>query len=302
MQDFLDKIGVNINVTFCIIFFSLIWVRILMMTSVIPFLFGKPVPKYVVVAASMALAAYVYPQIYPKIPPVIDRDLLMLVVLYLKEVFYGLAMGMSVAIVFHAFAAVGQMVDNQRGVSIARLLIPQLGEQASLSGIFLFQFGIVIYLTFGGHLIFFDAFFSSFLKLPVFAFPTIGPGLFPLLDMFMRITGDVIYISLQMAAPVIIAIFFADIILGIANRVAPQINVWELGFHVKGYVGILLLFVAITMIGEQIYTYTERSNSYVDTVTRYLQGKVSATDPTPPEPEDGMKNEGDGVPKVKTVE
>ena len=71
-----------------------------------------------------------------------------------------------------------------------------------------------------------------------------------------RITGEVIYIGIQMAAPVIIAIFFVDIILGIANRIAPQINVWMLGFTLKGYVGVLLLFISITMISDRIVYYS----------------------------------------------
>ncbi|MFH0800466.1 MAG: flagellar biosynthetic protein FliR [Pseudomonadota bacterium] len=301
MQDFLGKIGVNINVTFHLIFLSLIWVRVLMMASVIPFLFGKPVPKYVVVGASIVLAIFVYPHIVPKTPPNLSQDLLALVVLYLKEIFYGLSIGMSVSFIFHAFAAVGQMIDNQRGMSIARLLIPQLGEQASMSGVFLFQLGVVLYLVLGGHLAFLDSCFGSFKTLPVLGLPIAGPGFFPLMDLFMRITGEVIYISLQMAAPVIIAIFLADIILGIANRVAPQINVWELGFHVKGYVGILLLFISLTIIGDQIHFYAVKSNRYADQVIELLQGKVPPGAPEAPMPEDGLPAPEDGAPSVQTV-
>lgn len=305
MQDFLSKIGVNINVTFYLIFLSLVWVRILGMTAVLPFLFGKPVPRYVTVGASMVMALFVFPLILPKEPPPLTQDMLVIVVLYLKEAFYGLMIGTSVAIVFHAFAAVGQMIDNQRGVSIARLLIPQLGEQGSLSGIFLFQLGIVIYLLLGGHLVFFNAFFESFTKLPVLAFPSVGAGLYPMMDLFMQITGNVLYIALQMSAPVIIAIFMADIILGIANRVAPQINVWELGFHVKGYVGILLLFVALTMIGKQMEHYAAQANINSAQVVNLLQGKVPEGLPLTPEeagPEDGQQRPEAGPPPVKTVD
>lgn len=299
MQEFLGRIGVNINVAFSLIFLSLVWVRVLAMTSVIPFLFGKPVPRYVVVGASMVLALFVYPNIVPKTPPALPPDHLVLVVLYLKEAFYGLAIGMSAAIFFHAFESVGQMIDNQRGMSIARVLIPQLGEQGSITGVFLFQLGIVLYLAFGGHRLFLDAFFRSYEVLPILAFPTIGPGLFPMMDLFMRITGQVLYIALQMSAPVIIAIFFADIILGIANRVAPQINVWELGFHVKGYIGILLLFVALTMIGEQIHHYTDQSNQYAGQVIELLQGKIPEGLPEEaPAPEEGLPKPEAGPPPV----
>ncbi len=300
MDDFLGQLGVNVNVTFHLIFFSLVWVRVLMMASVLPFIFGKPLPKYVVVAVSMALAVFVYPAIVPSVPPPLPEELIVLVMLFVKEAFYGFIIGMSVAVIFHAFASVGQMIDNQRGMSIARILIPQLNQQGSLSGIFLFQLGIVLYLVGGGHLIFFNSFFMSFTVLPVMGFPSVGPGLYPLVDLFMNLTGEVIYIALQMSAPVIIAIFMADIILGIANRIAPQINVWMLGFTLKGYVGILLLFIAITMIGDQMIVYSKKANRYTDEAIRLMEGKVPEDAPQLISPEEGLPKSEEGVPKVES--
>lgn len=301
MQEYLDQIGANINVAFSGLFFTLIWTRILMMSVMIPFIFGKPVPRYVALAASLAMAFFVYPNIVPGMPPPISDDILLLVMLYLKEAFYGFCIGMSVSIIFHSFTSVGQMIDNQRGVSIARVLIPQLGEQGSIFGAFLFQFGIVIYFLIGGHLAFLDSFFMSYATLPVMDFPIVGPGLFPMIDLFIRITAEVIYIALQMSAPVIIAILLADIILGIANRIAPQINVWMLGFQLKGYIGVLLLFLSITMIGDQMSKYTMKSDGYADQVIEFLQGKVPVQVPDAPPEELGLPNFLDSAPPVKTI-
>ena len=302
MQEVLNKLGVDFNASFALLFFLLVWVRVLAMASVIPFLFGKPVPRYVLVAASMTLAFFVYPNIVPKVPPPLAQDLMMFVVLFLKEVFYGLVIGFSGAIVFYAYESVGQMIDNQRGVSIARLLIPQLGEQGSISGLFLFQLGMVIYLVLGGHLVFLDAFFTSYEALPVLAFPTVGPGFIPLMTLFMQITGEVLYIALQMSAPVLIAIFLADIILGLANRVAPQINVWELGFHIKGYIGILLLFFALTMIGEQMNRYSMEYTRHERDAIELLQGKIPPGLEEEAPHEEGLPKPESGVPAVKSVE
>ena len=203
-------------------------------------------------------------------------------------------MGSAVSVVFYAFESVGQLIDSQRGLSIARVLIPQLGEQGSISGLFLFQFGVVIYLCLGGHLVFLENFFRSFVSLPVLEFPKVGLGFYPLIDLFMKITGEVIYIALQMSMPVIIAIFFADLILGIMNRVAPQINVWELGFNIKGYLGVLLMFVSMTMIGEQMQSYETIANNFAADTVKMLQGQPPQGAPISPYPE----NEGLPVPEA----
>jgi type III secretory pathway component EscT len=297
LQEVLARIGVTIDVAFNLIFLSLIWVRILAMGVVIPFLLGKPVPRYVLVGASMVLALFAFPNLVPSAPPPLTENFLALFMLYLKETFYGLSIGFGVAILFYGLEAAGAMVDNQRGVSIARVLIPQLAEQSSITGSFLFQLAIVLYLVIGGHRLFFDSFFMSFKTLPVLAFPAAGAGLFPMMDLFIKITGEVLLISIQLSAPIIIAIFVADIILGIANRVAPQINVWELGFNVKGYLGVLLLFLAITMIGDQIVHYSLKSGQYAVQVMEHLEGKAAVEEPEFPI-EEQLKREQVEIPPV----
>jgi type III secretion protein T len=301
MDELYQRLGVNIDVTFYFVFFSLVWVRVLSMASVLPFLFGKPVPKYVMIGASMVLALFVVPHILPKTPPPLTEDTLLLVVLYLKEAFYGFCIGFMVSIVFYAFSSIGQMVDNQRGTSIARAIIPQLGEQSSVIGIFLFQLGIVLYLTIGGHDSFLNAFFMSFKTLPVLEFPAVGPGMFPLMELVMKVTGEVIYIAVQVSMPVIIGILLADLILGIANRVAPQINVWMLGFTIKGYLGILMLFVSLTVVCDQLEYYSLRSTGYVQETVNLLHGQVPSEVPQLKGPEEGMPKLEDGVPRVRTV-
>jgi len=251
----MGRLGINANFSFPLIFASLIWVRLLAIMTVVPFLFGKPVPKTVRIGASMVLAAFAYKYLLPAVPPPVTEDMILLSMLYLKEAFFGLVIGFAAGLIFYGFEAAGQMIDAQRGMSIARILIPELGTQSSIFGTMLFQLAVVTYLTIGGHLLFLNAVYESYQILPVFDFPAVGTGLMPLMDFFMVLTAKIFVLAVQIAAPVIIAILIADIILGVANRIAPQINVWELGFNVKGYLGVLAIFWAITMVVEQMEHY-----------------------------------------------
>ena len=274
MPAVLEKLGVHIDFQFAFIFASLVWVRLLAIVAVVQFLFGKPVPMMVRVGSSVILMAFLYPHLVPASPPEIIQHMGALFALYLKEAFIGLTIGLSVAIVFYGFEAAGNMIDNQRGMSIARVLIPELGTMDLISGQFLYLLAVVIYLSLGGHLLFFEAVFGSYQVLPVFELPSIQPGFLPFLDFFARITGHVLIMSLQIAAPVIIAILIADIILGVANRVAPQINVWELGFNVKGYLGILMLFLTFAVMGRVMETEFARARRYVRESIDLLQSKI----------------------------
>lgn len=274
MDTMYAKLGIPLSFEFAIMFASLIWIRLLTITSVVPFLFGRPVPGKMRVGGALVLMIFLFPILKPEKPPEVTSDMLVLFALYMKEAFVGLCIGLSASLIFFGFEAAGRMVDNQRGASLARVLIPQLGTQGSLSGQFLFQLAIVLYLTMGGHLLFFEAVIRSYEFIPVFEFPNIGPGLFPLMNLFIVMGGEVLVMAMLIAAPVIIAILTADIILGLTNRVAPQINVWQLGFNIRGFIGILALFLSLTVISRQMYLYSAKSTKYTRDTIELLQGAI----------------------------
>ena len=58
-------------------------------------------------------------------------------------------------------------------------------------------------------------------------------------------TGQVFIIALKMGAPILAALFLADVALGFIARTAPQINVFIIGFPVKVGMGILLLGISL---------------------------------------------------------
>lgn len=273
MESYLQRLNININFPFAMTMAALIWARILSVIVVIPFLFGKPVPRTIRLGASVMLTAFLYPLLVEgQIPPQ-QFDFLYLLALFFKEILFGLSIGFAASMMFYGFEAAGRMIDNQRGVSLARILIPELGEQSSISGMFLFQFAVVIFLVLGGHRFFLKALAESYQVIPLLAFPESVSGLLPVIDLFGILTAKVLFISVQIAAPVIIAVLVADIILGVTNRFAPQINVWELGFNVRGYVGILILFLSLSFIARQVEFYTGESRKEVTEVIERMKAK-----------------------------
>ena len=54
--------------------------------------------------------------------------------------------------------------------------------------------------------------------------------------------------SVQFAAPALIGVLLTDLFLGIANRLAPQVQIVFLGIPLKSWVGLALLTVAWVLI------------------------------------------------------
>ena len=270
----MNLIEIQQGLTFNIVYASLLWVRLLGVTATIPFLFGKPVPRNVRVAAAFVFMMFLFPHLKPTEIPEIIHDPVMVSLLFIKEALVGLVIGLGASMVLYGFDGAGRMIDNQRGMSLARILIPQLNEMGSVTGQFLFQLSIVVFLIVGGHRQFFDALFNSYISIPIFVVPDIQASFWPLMKLFMFMTGQVIILSVQIAAPVILSILMADIILAVANRIAPQINVWEMGFNIKGYLGVLMLFVSITMVVKQMGKQSLVAQQQNRWMIELLEGKV----------------------------
>lgn len=164
---------------------------------------------------------------------------------------FGLLMGLVNQMIFFGIQSAGNMIDNQRYVANARIFNPALGSQASIFGVFLYQLTIAVFLTIGGHRYFLSALVESFQKVPLLTYPTIGQGIMPIMDLMIKLSADTLIICLQLSAPVLIAIFVADLVLGITNRIAPMINVFEMSFNIKGFVGVLLVYLALPLMVYQ---------------------------------------------------
>ncbi|QQR82048.1 MAG: flagellar biosynthetic protein FliR [Deltaproteobacteria bacterium] len=194
----------------------------------------------------------------------------MTLMIYMKEMFYGLAIGLAASLMFHAFEAAGAMVDNQRGAAQARLLIPALAAESSIFGNFNYLFGIAIFLSLGGHVVFLKAVIDSYELLPILEFPKSQPNVMLMMGEMMKMSGYVLVLALQLTAPILITIFIADVVMAVMNKAAPSIHVWELGFIMRGVLGVLMYFFASGLISEQMGKYSFQMIQQVKQVIRLL--------------------------------
>ncbi len=270
MESVFQHLGLQVDWRFAFTFSGLILARIVMVTSVMPFLVGKPVPANIRMGFAVVMLVFLYPNLAPANQALFPKPPLFLMLLFMKEIFYGIAIGTASSIVFHAFEAAGGMIDNQRGAAQARLLIPQLSEQTSVFGSFNYMLGIVIFLSIGGHLFFLKALIGSYDLLPIMSLPERAPDLLAMSDEFIRMTASVLVTALQLSAPILIAILVADIILGIMSKAAPAINVWEMGFAIRGVLGVLIYFLSVGLIATQMGKLSLGMVNQVDKVIRLL--------------------------------
>ncbi|MBF0104898.1 MAG: flagellar biosynthetic protein FliR [Deltaproteobacteria bacterium] len=269
MQTFLEQLGVNIDLYADLIGWGLIFTRVLTMLILTPFLGGRGIPGRIRLLTAMILTTYVFYFMREDLLSQVPTDKGLIIVLFLKEIFIGFAIGLTTIMCFYAIEAGGRIVDNQRGSANAQIFLPALG-QVSIFGLFQFWVGLSFFCAISGHVIFLKAFLDSFATIPVFSLPSIEPGISPFAQLIIRMSADVLLLGMQLAAPVLIGIFLTDLVLGIANKMAPQIPVFEIGFMMKGYVGILMVYVSIVVLVSQMNEFYGVMNTNVRRVVMFF--------------------------------
>lgn len=271
MDQLAQQLGITIDLYDTLIGWGLIFTRVFVMLILTPFLGGRGVSGRIRMLTAIVLSVYVYAVIQDSLSGQLPDDKGLIIALFFKEMFIGLAIGLTTIMCFYAIEAGGRIVDSQRGSANAQIFVPQLG-QVSIFGLFQFWLGLAIFLQSNGHVLFLKAFFEGFTIIPVFSLPNIEPGISPFLQLIIRMSADVLVLGMQLAAPVLIAIFLTDLVLGIANKMAPQIPVFELGFILKGYVGVVMVYVSILVLVTQMDVFFKLMNQNVEKVIRFFAG------------------------------
>lgn len=253
METLIAALGAKQDLLHALIVGFLIFVRLTFSIFFTPFFGGRTVAFQIKVAAALALMLIVFPGVSASMPKTFPITLMTMFPLFLKEVFVGLTIGLMMSMIFFGIQASGQFIDSQRGVSVAAIFNPALGSQATITANFMYELSVVLFFILGGHFVFINAIFSSFAAIPLFAYPNVGVGEFsPTIALFTKVTVEVMLVALGLSSPVIISMFLAEVVLGISNRVAPQMDVQFMSYTVKAVTALIILFVSMHYIFQQM--------------------------------------------------
>ena len=87
----------------------------------------------------------------------------------------------------------------------------------------------------------------------------------------MDLINQIATIAIQLSAPTIVAILMAEMFLGIANRLAPQVQIAFLGMSIKSLLGLALLWTAWFFILKQFTKQTYNWLSVINKIISYMK-------------------------------
>jgi len=229
------------------------FLRVLAVFTAAPILSARAFP----VRARIGLALLVAVSAQATLPPMpaIDLNGAAALGVAAQQVGIGLAIGFVVRLVFAAFEFAGEVVGFQMGLNFAAFFDPAMGGQMSAVARFFGYLASLLFVVLNGHLMVLMAVTRSFET-----FPVTQDFLQALRSMQIHTLGSELFASgLWIALPMLALLLFTNLALGVISRVAPQMNVYAVGFPITLSVGLVGLMATLPMLDRPFQALLERS-------------------------------------------
>jgi len=199
----------------------------------------RAIPAQVKVMLAMGLALAVA----PRLEPLADEGTPTFVAALVTQALTGAALGFVVMMVFSAVQSAGGLVDMFGGFQVAAGYDPLGMTSGAVFQRFYQLLALVLLFVTDGHLVVVAGLVRTFDAIPLDGLVDTGRLAQTLSDGL----GQMFLAALQIAGPMLVVLFLADVGLGLLTRVAPALNAFALGFPLK--VMLTLLMAGFAVVG-----------------------------------------------------
>jgi len=229
--------------------FFFVLVRVAAILASMPGFSGSSAPVPVKAGLVLAVSWAVFPALdMPLQYPVSPVALLALAIA--GEVLLGVAIGLTVQMIFAAVQIAGELAGYQMGMAVANVLDPDSSVQIPLLSQFFQIFAILIFFSVNAHHWFLKALVESFHLLPPYRFHVNAP----LMDLLVSAGGAVFASGIQLGAPVIVVLLLTSMAFGLLARTVPQMNVFIVAMPLKIVVGLLFMALSLPYVASLLQT------------------------------------------------
>lgn len=223
---------------------------------------NRAIPRMVKVAIALALAMAIGPNLASKAPP---PELFPILTAVLFQVVVGLSLGFLAQLLFSAIQAAGELIDLASGFTLASLYDPVSNVSVSMFGRVNQLVAVTLLFALNGHLFLLRGFMASY---DVFPMHTVS-----ITALTRTVTSNVgiFFVSaLEIAAPVMVVLFLADLALGLVSRAVPSLNVFVMSFPIKILLTLSLASVAMALLPGAVSSILEHILAAFGSATRGL--------------------------------
>jgi flagellar biosynthetic protein FliR len=220
--------------------FFMVFLRVGAILLSLPVFDSRSIPALLKAGLAFALSLVVFPLI------AFDRQaawegVLPLFLAVAGEVLVGLALGLSVRMMFASVQLAGQLAGFQMGFAIVNVMDPLTAGQVSIIGQLKYLTAILIFFAINAHHLLLRAMAESFHLVPPMGFtPEAGFALH-----VVAAASGMFGVAVQIGAPIFVALLLASVALGLVARTVPQMNIFIVGMPLKILVGLVMFIFTL---------------------------------------------------------
>jgi flagellar biosynthetic protein FliR len=254
--------------------FLLVLARVAGLAGLAPMLGGRRIPRTARLLLAAACALCITPLHLTDAGPLSASPLDALSMLA-REALLGVILGVSLLALGAGLQLAGQLVGHLSGLSLGEIFDPeQTGDAAGFGRCFELV-AMASFLLIGGHRQVLAAVLDTFAWLPP------GRALDPagLFETFVQMVAQSFLLGIRAAAPVLVALLAATLIMGLVSRAWPQLHAFSMGFNLNVILAVAVLSLSL---GGAAWVYQEHTEAAVEALRSALASNHQSSPHAPP--------------------
>jgi len=245
--------------------FTLILARLGGLVMTAPIYGTQEIPPQIRGFLAVALALLITPMQSAAgfVPP---TDLVEMTIQIAGELLTGIALGVGLLVLFSGIQVTGQIIGQMSGLSLADVFNPTLDSEVPIFSQLLYLVTLAAFAILGGHRQVLDGLLGTFAKIPpghVGAADTIAMTVVQLLTQSF-------VLGIRAAAPAMIALMLATLVLGFVGRTLPQLNLMAFGFSLN----VLVTFgTFVISLAGMVWLFTEQVEPTLQMLLENIQSR-----------------------------
>lgn len=238
--------------------FVLVLTRVSSLLLTLPVLGTATVPWQVRGLLAIGVSLMLTPLFWAQ-PLPLPENLLMLGTLMAREAVLGLAMGLAILILLSGMQLAGQIISQTSGMTLADVANPTFETSVPLFSQILEMLALAIFFIVGGHRQVLDALLRSFAWQPP------GSGKLPdgVVAALTEITAQSFDLGMRAAAPVMVALIIATLVVALISRTLPQLNAIAVGLNFNS---LIVLGMLALCLGTGAWVFQEKLGEAIERV------------------------------------
>ncbi len=245
-----------------IVIFSLVLTRIGMLVFILPMFGSSSVPMQARAILAIAIALILTP-VYAGALPSPPENLMMLGLMLARESMLGLALGLAVMILLAGMQLAGSIISQMSGMTLADVANPTFDTSVPIFSQLLEMLSLAIFFSLGGHRLVMTALLDTFKFMPP------GQATFPeeAVEMLATIFTHSFEIGIRAAAPAIISLLLAILVVALISRTLPQLNSVAVGLNFNAMIVLAILALSL---GSAAMVFQEELEPTIVSITQSI--------------------------------